>query len=89
MENYFEISVRDYTNRKDMTAKELDNHKKQLKSKHNKKSYIKRKCNFRIKEIEEAIVENYDIIDDEFLLDLFDEIETLKLQLQKLNVVGC
>jgi hypothetical protein len=89
MENYFEVSVRDYTNRKDMTVKELDNHKKRLKTKHNKKSYLKRKCNFRIKEIEDLIVENYDTIDEELLLDLFDEIETIKLQLEKLDIIGC
>ncbi len=48
MENYFEVNVRDYTKRRDMTAQELDKHKKRLKTKHNKKTYLKTKCNNKI-----------------------------------------
>ena len=72
-----EINIRDWNNRKIMSDAELDIHKKSLVKKWNKKVYMKRKCNNRIDELENLIIDTYDIIDGEVLCHLFEELDIL------------
>ena len=60
-----------------MTDSELIAHKKALVKKWNRKTYIKRKCNNRIFEIEDLIAETHTTLEREVLEVLFEELDTL------------